>query len=90
MTKKELAAAMAESADLTKGAAANALDGALAAIEAALKKGEKVTLVGFGTFRTVQRKARQGRNPQTGKPLKIKARKAVTFRAGAKLVKAMK
>jgi len=90
MTKKELAAAMAESAGLSKAAAAKALDAALEAVGKALKKGEKVSLLGFGSFATVQRKAREGRNPQTGKPLKIKARKGVKFRPGAKLAKSVK
>lgn len=89
MTKTALVEAIATSAGITK-AAAKALAGAVAAMEAALKQGEKVSLVGFGTFRTVQRKAREGRNPQTGKTIKIKARKAVTFRPGAKLAKAVK
>jgi len=90
MTKKELVAAMATSADLSKAAAERALTGALEAIGQALKKGEKVSLVGFGTFSAVERKARQGRNPQTGKAIKIKARKAVKFKPGKRLVEKVK
>jgi len=90
MTKKELAAAMAAQAEVSKAAAEKALAGALEAIGQALKKGEKVSLTGFGTFSTVQRKAREGRNPQTGKPVKIKARKAVKFKAGKRLADKVK
>ncbi len=90
MTKKELVAKMADSAGVSKAAAEKALAGAITAMEQALKKGEKVSLVGFGTFSTVERKARQGRNPQTGKPIKIKARKAVRFKAGKRLADKVK
>lgn len=90
MTKKDLVGKMAESAGVSKAAAEKALAGAIAAMEQALKKGEKVSLVGFGTFSTVERKARQGRNPQTGKPIKIKARKAVRFKAGKRLADKVK
>lgn len=90
MTKKELAAAMAGSAGISKVAATKALEAALAAVGKALKKGEKVSLLGFGSFSVVQRKAREGRNPQTGKPMKIKARKSVKFRPGSKLAKSVK
>ena len=90
MTKKDLVGKMAESAGISKVAAEKALAGAIDAIEQALKKGGKVSLVGFGTFSTVQRKAREGRNPQTGKPMKIKARKAVKFRPGKRLAEKVK
>ncbi|MBT3312257.1 MAG: HU family DNA-binding protein [Desulfobacterales bacterium] len=86
MTKKELVAKMAKDADLTKVAAGKALDSFTSSVTAALKKKDgKVTLVGFGTFSKVRRKARKGRNPQTGDKIKIKARNAVKFKAGKKL-----
>ncbi len=66
------------------------LNGAIDGISKALKKGDSVTLVGFGTFSISKRKARTGRNPQTGKPLKIAARKVAKFKAGAHLRKAVK
>jgi DNA-binding protein HU-beta len=85
MTKAELVEQMAKDADITKAAAA-ALDSFMTNVTKALKKKDgKMTLVGFGTFAKVRRKARKGRNPQTGEPLKIKARNAVTFKAGKKL-----
>ena len=86
MTKAELVEQMAKDADITKAATAAALDSFMASVTKALKKKDgKMTLVGFGTFAKVRRKARKGRNPQTGEPLKIKARNAVTFKAGKKL-----
>jgi len=86
MTKKELVAKMAKDAGLTKVAAGKALDSFTSSVTAALKKKDgKVTLVGFGTFSKVRRKARKGRNPQTGDKIKIKARNAVKFKAGKKL-----
>lgn len=90
MTKKDVVGKMAESAGVSKAVAEKAFAGAVDAIEQALKKGEKVSLLGFGTFSVVQRKARQGRNPQTGKPLKIKARKAVKFKVGKRLADKVK
>jgi len=90
MTKKDLAAKMAASAGISKAAAEKALAGAIDAMEKALKKGERISLVGFGTFSTVERKARQGRNPQTGKPIKIKARKVVKFKVGKRLADKVK
>ena len=90
MTKKDLVGKMAENAGISKAAAERALAGAIEAIEQTLKKGDKVSLVGFGTFSTVQRKAREGRNPQTGKAMKIKARKAVKFKAGKRLADKVK
>lgn len=90
MTKKDLVGTMAENAGISKAAAERALAGAIEAIGQALNKGEKVSLVGFGTFSTVQRKAREGRNPQTGKAMKIKARKAVKFKAGKRLADKVK
>ena len=86
MTKAELIEQMAMDAKISKVAAGVALDSFIANVTKALKKKDgKVTLVGFGTFAKVHRKARKGRNPQTGEALKIKARNAVTFKAGKKL-----
>lgn len=86
MTKAELVDMMAKDAKISKVAAANALNSFMANITKALKKKDgKVTLVGFGTFAKVRRKARKGRNPQTGEPIKIKACNVVKFRPGKKL-----
>jgi len=85
MTKADLVAKMANSAGITKAAAEKALAGFLSGVSDALKKGGKVTLVGFGTFSVAGRAARDGRNPQTGKKIRIKASKAVKFKAGSKL-----
>lgn len=86
MTKAELVENMAKDAGITKVAAAAALDSFTANVTKALKKKDgKVTLVGFGTFQKVRRKARKGRNPQTGEAIKIKAANVVKFRPGKKL-----
>ena len=85
MKKVELIEAVAEKAGLTKADAGRALDATLEAIKGALVKGDKVPLVGFGTFATSKRAARTGRNPQTGAEVKIPARTAVTFKAGSAL-----
>ena len=86
MTKDELIDQMAKDAGISKVAAGAALDSFMANVTKALKKKDgKMTLVGFGTFAKMRRKARKGRNPQTGEPIKIKARNAVTFKAGKKL-----
>ena len=86
MNKSELVASIAESANLTKKEAENALNGFLSAVEGALSKGEKVQLVGFGTFEVRQRKAREGRNPRNPEEvIKIPASKAPVFRAGKAL-----
>lgn len=90
MTKAELIAKVAKDSKITKAAAGRALDSAIDGITKALKKGDKVTLVGFGTFSVVRRKAREGRNPQTGKPIKIKAKTVAKFKAGSRLSKAVK
>jgi DNA-binding protein HU-beta len=90
MTKAELVAQMAKDAKISKAAAGKALNGAIAAITKALKKGDSVTLVGFGTFSISKRKARKGRNPQTGKEIKIAARKVAKFKAGSELRKTVK
>ncbi len=86
MTKAELVEKMAKDAKISKAAAGAALDSFTASITKALKKKDgKVTLVGFGTFAKIRRKARKGRNPQTGEPIKIKASKSVKFKPGKKL-----
>ncbi len=85
MNKTELVDAIAKSAGLTKKDAEAALKAFTEAVTKALKKGDKVQLVGFGTFEVTKRAAREGRNPQTGKPMKIKASKAPKFKAGKAL-----
>ncbi|MBA3037980.1 MAG: HU family DNA-binding protein [Desulfobacterium sp.] len=86
MTKAELVDKAAEDAGISKTAAAAALNSIMDSIAKTLKKKDgKVTLVGFGTFTKVRRKARKGRNPQTGEPIKIKACTVVKFRPGKKL-----
>jgi DNA-binding protein HU-beta len=86
MTKAELIENMAKDAKISKAAAGAALNSFVTNVTKALKKKDgKVTLVGFGTFSKVRRKARKGRNPQTGAVIKIKARNAVKFKAGKKL-----
>ena len=90
MTKVELVDKMAKDAKVTKAAANKAIDSFVDGVKKALKKGEKVTLIGFGTFSVTQRKARKGRNPQTGKEIKIPARKAPKFAAGSALKKAVR
>ena len=86
MTKAELIESIAEDAGISKVAAAASLDSFMANVTKALKKKEgKVTLVGFGTFSKIRRKARKGRNPQTGEEIKIKACNVVKFKPGKKL-----
>jgi len=86
MTKAELIEQMAKDANVSKVAAGAVLDSFMTNVTKALKKKErKVTLVGFGTFMKKRQKARKGRNPQTGDPIKIKARNVVKFKAGKKL-----
>ena len=86
MTKAELVEQMAKDAKITKVAAAAALESFTASVTKTLKKKDgKVTLVGFGTFQKARRKARKGRNPQTGAVIKIKARNVVKFKPGKKL-----
>ena len=86
MTKAELVEKMAKDAGISKAAAGKALDAFTTNVTKALKKKEgKVTLVGFGTFSKSRRKARKGRNPQTGAAIKIKASNVVKFKAGKKL-----
>ena len=86
MTKAELIDKMAKDAKITKVAAGAALESFMSNVTKALKKRNgKVTLVGFGTFRKVYRKTRKGRNPQTGRQIKIKGRNVVKFKAGKTL-----
>jgi len=86
MTKAELIEVMAKDAGISKAAAGKALASFTGGVTKALKKKDgKVTLVGFGTFSKVKRKARKGRNPQTGETIKIKARNVVKFKAGKAL-----
>jgi DNA-binding protein HU-beta len=83
MNKSELIEIVAKETDLSKAAAGNALDAVTAAIVKAVSKGDTVTLIGFGTFKSSKRAARTGRNPQTGKELKIAATTVPRFTAGA-------
>jgi len=85
MNKKELIENIAGAADISKAAAEKALNSTLAAITETLKDGDKVTLVGFGTFSVSRRKARKGRNPQTGIVIDIPAKNVVKYKAGARL-----
>ena len=90
MTKAELIDKIASGAGLSKTDASKALDSALNAIKASLKKGQKVTLVGFGTFSVSKRKARKGRNPRTGQAINIPAGKAPKFTSGKAFKDAIK
>ena len=85
MNKAELVDAIADSADLSKAGASRALDAVISSITDALKEGDQVALVGFGTFTVKDRAARTGRNPQTGEPLEIAAAKVPGFKAGKAL-----
>lgn len=85
MNKTELISAVAEKAGLSKKDSEAAVKALVEAVTEELKKGEKVQLVGFGTFEVSERAAREGRNPQTGKVMKIKASKAPKFKAGKAL-----
>ncbi|MGL1932478.1 MAG: HU family DNA-binding protein [Desulfotalea sp.] len=89
MNKKELVEYIAESADISKGDATKALDATLAAVSDTLKKGDKLTLVGFGTFSVSKRAARTGRNPKTGAELQIAAKNIAKFKAGSKLAESI-
>ncbi|MBW8005183.1 MAG: HU family DNA-binding protein [candidate division NC10 bacterium] len=90
MTKAELVDRMAKGSGMTKRAAETALESALKSIRDSLKKGKKVTLVGFGTFSVAKRAARNGRNPQTGRVIRIPAAKVPRFKAGKDLKSAVK
>ena len=89
MNKKELVECIAEAAQINKADAEKALNGTLVAIAETLKNGDKVTLVGFGTFSVSKRDSRQGRNPQTGDTIKIPAKNVARFKAGSKLSEAI-
>jgi nucleoid DNA-binding protein len=90
MTKAELIDKIASGAGLSKADASKALDSGINAVKASLKKGQKVTLVGFGTFSVVKRKARKGRNPRTGAVINIPAAKTPKFTSGKALKDAVK
>lgn len=90
MTKGDLIEALAKKAKCSKACASTCLNTALDEITKSLAKGKNVALTGFGTFQVANRKARIGRNPQTGAKIKIAARKVARFKAGKKLKKAVK
>lgn len=85
MNKAQLIDAIAKEADMTKADSRKALDAFMAVVGKTLKKGEKITLVGFGTFSVVDRPGRMGRNPRTGEPIKIAPKRVARFRPGSKL-----
>lgn len=85
MNKSELIDAMAAAADISKASAGRALNGLIEAVSDAMKSGDSVTLIGFGTFSVRERAARSGRNPQTGVSIEIKASKVPSFKAGKAL-----
>lgn len=89
MTKEELVTKVAQDAKIKKTEAEKALKSILNSIQGALKKGDKVSLVGFGTFSVAKRAARNGRNPATGKPIKIPAANVPKFKPGKKLREAV-
>ena len=90
MNKGDLVGKMAKDAGLTKSQAQDAFNSLIGAVTASLKKGQKVTIVGFGTFSVAKRKARVGRNPQTGIPIKISAHKVPKFSSGSDLKRAVR
>lgn len=90
MNKAELIDAISTEAKITKADASRALEAFMNATTKSLRKGERVALVGFGTFTVSKRAARNGRNPQTGKPIKIAARKVAKFKAGIELAAKIK
>jgi DNA-binding protein HU-beta len=85
MNKAQLVEAIAKDANITKSQAQGAVDSFVNSVQRTLKRGQKVTLVGFGTFSTSKRRARTGRNPQTGRPIKIPAKRVAKFVAGKSL-----
>ena len=89
MNKTDLTNRMAEEAGISKAAAKQALESFLGAVEDTLKTGDKISLVGFGTWSISERAAREGRNPQTGATIQIAAKKVVKFKAGTELSKAV-
>jgi len=90
MTKEELVGKIAKEAKVTKVQANKAIGAFFNGVTSSLKKGKKVSFVGFGTFSVAKRKARMGRNPQTGKPIRIAAAKVPKFKAGKQLKDAVK
>ena len=90
MNKTELIAAAAAEANVSKKEAAAVIEAAIAAVTASLKKGEKIQLIGFGTFEVREREARKGKNPKTGEVIEIAATKVPAFKAGAALKNAVK
>jgi DNA-binding protein HU-beta len=86
MNKAALIGKIADDAGITRNSAATAMNSFIEGISHSLKRGQRVTLVGFGTFAVSKRKARIGRNPQTGESIKIKAKKVVRFKAGKQMV----
>jgi len=90
MNKSQLIDLMASEAKMTKVDARKALDSFISVTGKSLKKGDKITLVGYGTFSVVKRNARKGRDPRTQKPINIAAKKVVKFRAGANLASKVK
>jgi DNA-binding protein HU-beta len=90
MTKTELIDLVAKDSGITKTAASRAVDSVISGITKALKKGDKVTIVGFGTFSVTKRKARKGRNPRTGEEIRIAASKTPKFSPGKALKQAVK
>ncbi len=89
MNKTELVDAIAVDAGITKAAAKKAVESFLENVEGSLKKGDKVSLVGFGTWSVSRREAREGRNPQTGATIQIAAKNVVSFKAGSELKEAV-
>ena len=89
MNKAELITAIANSTDLTKAQAGNALDGLVSVVTSALTNGEKVTVLGFGTFSTAERAARPGRNPKTGAEIQIPAKTIAKFKPGKDLAESI-
>ena len=89
MNKTNLIDSMAEDAGISKAAAKKALESFLENVEGSLKKGDRVSLVGFGSWSVSKRSAREGRNPQTGKTIKIAAKNVVKFKAGSDLQKSV-
>jgi DNA-binding protein HU-beta len=90
MNKQEMIAKIAKDTDMSKATAAAAVDSLIDGITKSLKKGDQITFVGFGTFKTAQRKARTARNPQTGAAIKIPKRRVVRFTAGKALKDAVR
>lgn len=89
MNKAQLVEAVSDKTGISKKKAGNVMDTVIKTITGALSQGEKVTLIGFGTFQVIERRAREGRNPQTGEKLQIPAKKVLKFKAGKELREAV-